>query len=78
MSRALTVHLSNEIFTSLERLAARTGKAADSLVEDALRQYAQNVALDQEIHEALVELEAGDFATDDEVKAVFDKWRRTG
>ena len=78
MRRALTVHLSNEIFTTLERLTAKTGKAADSLVEDALRQYGQNVARDQEINEALVELEAGDYATDDEVRAVFDKWRRVG
>lgn len=31
--------------------------------------------LDCEIHKSLIEADDGDFATDAEVKAVFDKWK---
>jgi RHH-type rel operon transcriptional repressor/antitoxin RelB len=71
----LTITLDPALSARLDRLAQREGKDAAELAAAAVADY---VALEAEhfaeIEAALREAEAGDFATDAEVAAVFARW----
>jgi RHH-type transcriptional regulator, rel operon repressor / antitoxin RelB len=71
----LTIALDPAVSTRLDQLAQREGKDAAELAAAAVADY---VALDAdhvaEIEAALREADAGDFATDAEVEAVFARW----
>lgn len=71
----LTIALDPAVSARLDRLAHRDGKPAAELAAAAVADY---VALDAEhvaeIEAALLEADAGDFATDAEVAAVFTRW----
>jgi RHH-type rel operon transcriptional repressor/antitoxin RelB len=71
----LTIALDPAVSARLDRLAQREGKHAAELAAAAVADY---VALDAEhvaeIEAALREADAGDFATDAEVAAVFARW----
>ena len=71
----LTIALDPAVSVRLDRLADREGKAAAELAAIAVADY---VALDAEhvaeIEAALREADAGDFATEAEVAAVFARW----
>ncbi len=71
----LTIALDPGVSARLDRLADREGKPAAELAAAAVAEY---VALDAEhvaeIEAGLREADAGDFATDAEVAAVFARW----
>ena len=71
----LTIALDPAVSAQLDRLAQREGKNAAELAADAVAGYvtldAEHVA---EIEAALREANAGDFATDAEVAAIFARW----
>ena len=75
----LTITLDPAVSTRLDRLALRSGKDPAVLAAVAV---ADHVALDAEhmaeIEAALREADAGDFATDAEDAAVFDRWSADG
>lgn len=71
----LTITLDAAVSAQLDRLARREGKLAAEIDAAAVADY---VALDAEhvaeIEAALREADAGDFATDAEVAALFTRW----
>ena len=75
----LTIALDPAVSARLDQLADREGKPAAELAAVAVADF---VALDAEhvaeIEAALREADAGDFATDAEVAAVFARWSADG
>lgn len=71
----LTIALDPAVSARLDQLAQRNGTDAAALAAAAVADY---VAFDAEhmaeIEAALREADAGDFAADAEVAAVFDRW----
>ena len=58
-----------------DSLSAATNRSKSFLAAEAIREYvAMNEWQIQEIRAAVAEADAGDFASDAEVKAVMDKW----
>ena len=71
----MSVRLPAEMLEQLERLAASTGRTKSVLAEEALRGYLEREAWQiEEIEKGIQEADAGDFASDDEVQAVAEKW----
>ncbi len=70
----LTITLDAAVSAQLDRLAQRDGRLAAEIVAAAVVDY---VTLDAEIEAALREADAGDFATDAEVAALFARWSAT-
>lgn len=75
MSSTMTIRLDDEVKDRLELLAEATHRSKSYLAAEAIRNFVEmNEWQIQEIHEAIKEADAGDFASEDEVKAVFKKW----
>lgn len=73
MSMRLPVELANK----LEQFADATGKSKSFVAIQAIQDFIEREAWQvQEILEAIQEADRGEFATDEEVQAVFDKWSR--
>ena len=72
----MTVDLPVSVKERLEELARSTSRAEASLVSDAISSYVelQEWQID-EIRKGQREADAGDYATDEEVAAVFSKWK---
>jgi len=71
----LSVRLSTEMREQLERLAQATGRTKSFLAAEALRAYLEREAWQiEEIEKGIQEADTGDFASDDEVQAVAEKW----
>jgi predicted transcriptional regulator len=71
----MTIRLESAIKKRLDRLSAATNRSKSFLAAEAIREYvAMNEWQIQEIRAAVAEADAGDFASDAEVKAVMDKW----
>ena len=71
----MTIRLESAIKKRLDRLSAATNRSKSFLAAEAIREYvAMNEWQIQEIRAAVTEADAGDFASDAEVKAVMDKW----
>ena len=72
----VTLHLSDEDSRQLARLAAQTGQSASAIAAEAVHAYldVQTWQL-QEIRKGLAEADAGDFASPEEVEAMFRKYR---
>ncbi|HLD08905.1 MAG TPA: CopG family ribbon-helix-helix protein [Methylophilaceae bacterium] len=76
MSNTVTIRLDEAIKDKLEKLADATHRSRSFLAAEAIRDYvATNEWQINEIHAAIKEADAGDFATEDEVNAVLDKWK---
>jgi len=72
---SLSFRLSSEMREQLERLAQSTGRTKSFLAAAALRGYLAREAWQiEEIEKGIQEADAGDFASDDEVRAVAEKW----
>lgn len=75
----MTVRLPESIKARLDRLASATDRSKSWLASDAITSYVEahewQIA---EIEQGLREADAGDFASTDEVAAVFDRWSRSG
>ena len=75
MSTTMTVRLDDELKERLEGLAEATQRTKSFLATEAIREYLDlNEWQIQEIRAALAEADAGDFASDDEIRAVTTKW----
>ena len=71
----MSLRLPEDIENTLSQLAKATGRSKSFLALDALREYLAREAWQiGELQKAIAEADAGDFATDDEVRSVMDKW----
>lgn len=76
MSNTVTIRLEESTKIKLEKLAESTQRTRSFLAAEAIKAYVEsNEWQINEIHQAISEAEAGDFATQAEVDAVADKWR---
>lgn len=75
MSTTLTIRLDAGIKDQLDLLADATQRSKSFLAAEAIREYIEtNEWQIHEIKAALAEADAGDFATEAELKKVTDKW----
>ncbi|MDR0239750.1 MAG: ribbon-helix-helix protein, CopG family [Deltaproteobacteria bacterium] len=71
----ITARLDTDTQTRLERLAAATSRSRSWLVAEAVKQYVAEQSWQMEaIEEGIREADAGNFASDDEVKEAFGRW----
>lgn len=76
MSATVTLRLDDAVKDKLEKLAESTHRSRSFLAAEAIKAYVDsNEWQINEIHSAIQEADAGDFASEVEVKAVFDKWK---
>lgn len=76
MTTTLTLRLDDAVKDKLEKLAESTHRSRSFLAAEAIKAYVDsNEWQINEIHAAIAEADAGNFASDDEVKAVFEKWK---
>ena len=74
-AKTINVRLPEALYMQIEELAAATARTKSFLAIDALTQYVQNESWQiRDIHEGIKEADAGEFATDQQVKAVFAKY----
>jgi predicted transcriptional regulator len=74
--RALTLNVEDETLARLEALARETGRSSEQLAEEALKRYVEYEGWKADkIRNAVRRADAGDFATDEEMDAVFDRYR---
>lgn len=70
----LSLRVSQEIKEQLSKLAKATHRSQSFLGSDAIRRYIELESWQiAEIQQAITEADSGDFATDDEFKAVIEK-----
>jgi len=75
MTTTMTIRVEALIKARLDRLAQATHRSKSFLAAEAIREYVEtNEWQIQEIRSALEEADAGDFASDADVKALTDKW----
>jgi predicted transcriptional regulator len=73
----VTVRLDEQLKDRLEALARGTKRSKSFLAAEAIAQYLEREAWQiEETEKALLEADAGDFATDAEVDSVFSKWTK--
>ncbi|HAF02113.1 MAG TPA: CopG family transcriptional regulator [Methylophilaceae bacterium] len=76
MSTTVTLRLEDDVKNKLEKLAESTHRSRSFLAAEAIKAYVEsNEWQIAEIHQAIQEADAGDFATDAEVSAVLAKWK---
>jgi RHH-type rel operon transcriptional repressor/antitoxin RelB len=74
-ARTINVRLPEALYKQIEELATATARTKSFLAVDALTQYVQSEAWQiRDIHEGIKEADRGEFATDQQVKAVFAKY----
>ena len=74
-AKTINVRLPEALYKQIEELAKATDRTKSFLAVDALTQYVQSESWQiQDIHKAIKEADAGEFATDKQVKAVFAKY----
>ncbi len=79
MSSTMTIRLDNSIKNRLEELAQATHRTKSFLASEAIQKYIEvNEWQIQEIQAAIEEADRGEFATEEEVNKVFDKWTQNG
>jgi len=75
MSSTVTLRLDDAIKDKLERLAESTHRSRSFLAAEAIKAYLDNNEWQiNEVHAAIAEADAEDFATESEVNAVASKW----
>ena len=76
MSTTMTLRIEDSIKEQLEKLAQATHRTKSFLASEAIKNYiSMNEWQINDIKEGLEEADRGEFASDEEVKAVFDKWK---
>jgi len=74
--RALTLNVEDKTLARLEELARETGRSSEQLAEEALQRYVEYEGWKaDEIRDAMRRADAGEFASDEEMRAVFDRYR---
>ncbi|MDR2573773.1 MAG: hypothetical protein LBC94_05425 [Desulfovibrio sp.] len=77
MNTTLSLRVPQNVIEQLGLLADATGKSRNFLAVQAMQDFIEREAWQvQEIQEAIKEADAGDFATDEEVRAIKTKWSR--
>lgn len=72
-AKTINVRLPEALYNQIEELAKATARTKSFLTIDALTNYVQRESWQiRDIHEGVAEADAGEFATEDHVKAVFD------
>ena len=76
MTAAFTIRLDEETLAKLDALAADTERSRNWLATKAIQDYVElNAWQIQRIKEGISEADRGEFATDEEVEAVFRKYK---
>ena len=76
MGVTVTLRLDDEVKSKLEKFAESTHRSRSFLAAEAIKAYIDsNEWQINETQAALLEADAGEFATQTEVKAVFGKWK---
>jgi len=74
-AKTINVRLPEALYNQIDELAKATARTKTYLAIDALTHYVQRGSWQiRDIHDGVQEAEAGEFATDDQVKAVFAKY----
>ena len=74
-ARTINVRLPEALYNQIEELAKATARTKSFLAIDALTNYVKNESWQiLDIQEGIQEADAGDFATDKQVKEVFAKY----
>ena len=74
-SSTMTIRLDADLKARLDKLSDATHRSKSYLAAEAVREYIElNEWQLQEIQAAVTEADAGDFASDESVNAVFGKW----
>lgn len=74
VARTLNVRLPEDLYNQIEELARATARTKSYLTIDALSDYLQRESWQiRDIQEGIREADAGEFATEDQVEAVFAK-----
>lgn len=74
-STTMTIRLEPELKSRLDKLSAATRRSKSFLAAEAVREFIElNEWQIEEIKAGIKEADAGDFATDQEIRAVFNKW----
>jgi len=74
-ARTINVRLPEALYKQIEELAKATARTKSFLAIDALTHYVQIESWQiRDIREGIKEADGGEFATDDQVKAVFSKY----
>lgn len=76
MTAAFTIRLDDEMLAKLDALAADTDRSRSWIAAKAIESYVElNAWQIARIKEGVAEADRGEFATPDEVEAVFSKYR---
>ena len=74
-ARTINVRLPEALYKQIEELAKATARTMSFLAIDALTNYVQSESWQiRDIQEGIEEADAGEFASDQQVKAVFAKY----
>jgi RHH-type transcriptional regulator, rel operon repressor / antitoxin RelB len=75
LPKTLNVRLSDALYTQLEALASATARTKSFLAVEALTRYLESQAWHvQDIQDGIAEADRGEFASSEEVSAVFAKY----
>lgn len=75
MTTSMSMRLPEKLSTQLGEIAKATGRTKSFIAIQALQDFVDREAWQvAEIKQALVEADAGDFATDEEIDALDKKW----
>ena len=78
-STTMTIRLEPELKSRLDKLSTATHRSKSFLAAEAVREFIEiNEWQIEEIKDAVKEADANDFASDQEVQAVFNKWGVNG
>lgn len=73
----LSLRLDEEIISRLDRIAKALDRSRSWVIADAIRLYIETEGKDIEaILEGIASADAGDFATQEEIDAIFDRFKR--
>jgi predicted transcriptional regulator len=73
----ISIRTDSELVGQFDAVASATGRTRSFLVNEAMREYiAREIWQVAEIHKALAEADADDFATDAEMATLDKKWGR--
>jgi predicted transcriptional regulator len=71
----MTIRLEPELKSRLDKLSVATHRSKSFLAAEAVREFIElNEWQIGEIKAAVKEADTGDFASEDEIRAVFSKW----
>ena len=78
-STTMTIRLEPELKSRLDKLSTATHRSKSFLAAQAVREFIEiNEWQIEEIKDAVKEADAGDFASNQEVQTVFNKWGVNG